>query len=252
MLRTRVIPALLLKGRGLVKTFRFKDPKYVGDPINAVRIFNEKEVDELMLLDITASEEGRGPNFELITEIAEECFMPMAYGGGITTLEEIRRLLHLGVEKVVLNSSALTRPELISEASREFGAQAVVASIDVRRKMFGGAQVAKRRGREGTPHDPASFALHCQALGAGEVLLNVVDHDGMMQGMDLKLIHEVASRLSIPLIALGGVGSLAHIRAARDAGASAIAAGSFFVFQGPHKAVLISYPAYDQLTELLA
>lgn len=252
MLRTRVIPCLLLKGRGLVKTVKFADPKYVGDPMNAVKIFNEKEVDELMLLDITASEEGRGPDFQLIEEIAEECFMPVAYGGGITSMDHIRRILKLGVEKVVLNRAALERPELVTEAAREFGAQAVVVSIDVKRKLLGGWQVVGDRGRKGTGRDPVKFALEAQALGAGEILLNAVDRDGTRDGMDLKLIGEVAARLSVPLVAVGGVGSMQHIVQARDAGASAIAAGSFFVFQGPHRAVLISYPEYHELTRALA
>ncbi len=252
MLRTRVIPCLLLKGRGLVKTVRFTRPKYVGDPINAVKIFNDKEVDELMLLDITATEEGRGPNFELIAEIAEECFMPMAYGGGITSMSDIVRILHLGVEKVVLNAAALKRPELVAEAAREFGAQAIVVSIDAKRKLFGGHQVMARRGQRATGRDPLEYARAAQDLGAGEILLNVVDRDGSMEGMDLRLIHDVSSAISVPLIAVGGVGSMADIRDAKEAGASAIAAGSFFVFQGPHRAVLISYPDYSQLTGVLA
>ncbi len=252
MLRTRVIPCLLLKGRGLVKTVKFANPKYVGDPMNAVKIFNEKEVDELMLLDITASEEGRGPSFAVIEEIAEECFMPMAYGGGITSMDDIRRILQLGVEKVVLNRAALEQPGLVTQASKEFGAQAVVVSIDVKRKLLGGHQVVGQRGRQATGRDPVKFALEAQALGAGEILLNSVDRDGTMDGMDLKLVREVAASLSVPLVAVGGVGSLEHIVQARDAGASAIAAGSFFVFQGPHRAVLISYPEYKELTEALA
>jgi cyclase len=252
MLRTRIIPCLLLKGRGLVKTVRFDNPKYVGDPINAVKIFNDKAVDELMLLDITATEENRGPNYELIAEIAEECFMPMAYGGGISSMADIGRILKLGVEKVVLNTSALQHPDLVAEAAREFGAQAIVVSIDVKRKLLGGYQVASRRARQGTGRDPLEFALSAQELGAGEILLNAVDRDGTMEGMDLKLIRDVAPQLSIPLIAIGGVGSLAHLRAAKDAGASAIAAGAFFVFQGPHRAILISFPRYEQLTEVLA
>ena len=252
MLRTRVIPCLLLKGRGLVKTVRFAKPKYVGDPINAVRIFNEKEVDELMLLDITATEDGRGPNFELIAEVAEECFMPMAYGGGITSMADIVRILQLGVEKVVLNAAALERPQLVGDAAREFGAQAIVVSIDAKRRLFGGHQVMARRGQRATGRDPVEFARAAQDLGAGEILLNAVDRDGCMDGMELKLIHEVAGQISVPLIAVGGVGSLADIRTAKDAGASAIAAGSFFVFQGPHRAVLISYPAYSHLSGVLA
>jgi len=252
MLRTRVIPCLLLKGRGLVKTVKFANPKYVGDPINAVKIFNEKEVDELMLLDITASEEGREPNFQLIEEIAEECFMPMAYGGGITSMDHIRRILKLGVEKVVLNRAALEQPQLVKQAAAEFGAQAVVVSIDVKKRLFGGHQVVGRRGQHSTGRDPLQFAKEVQALGAGEILLNTVDRDGTMDGMDLKLVRELAAGLSVPLVAVGGVGALQHIVQARDAGASAIAAGSFFVFQGPHRAVLISYPEYQELLDALA
>jgi cyclase len=252
MLRTRVIPCLLLKGRGLVKTVKFTDPKYVGDPINAVKIFNEKEVDELMLLDITATEERREPNFQLIEEIAEEAFMPMAYGGGIRSMDHIRRILKLGVEKVVLNQAALAQPELVTEAAAEFGAQAVVVSIDAKRKLLGGYQVVGLRARQSTGLNPLQFAQQVQALGAGEILLNSVDRDGTMDGMDLKLVREVASGVTVPLVATGGVGSLQHIVQAKDAGASGVAAGSFFVFQGPHRAVLISYPTYKELTDALA
>lgn len=252
MLRTRVIPCLLLKGRGLVKTVKFADPKYVGDPINAVKIFNEKEVDELMLLDITATEERREPNFQLIEEIAEEAFMPMAYGGGIRSMDHIRRILKLGVEKVVLNQAALVQPELVTEAAAEFGAQAVVVSIDAKRKLLGGYQVVGLRARQSTGLSPLQFAQQVQALGAGEILLNSVDRDGTMDGMDLKLVREVASGVTVPLVATGGVGSLQHIVQAKDAGASGVAAGSFFVFQGPHRAVLISYPTYKELTDALA
>lgn len=246
MLRLRVIPFLLLKGRGLVKTINFRDPKYVGDPINAVRIFNQKEVDELVILDIMATQDGRGPNFELIMEIAEECFMPLAYGGGVRTIEDVRRLLSLGVEKVVINTAAIDNLNLLREASTEFGAQAIVASIDVKKKLFGGYQVM-RLGRKSTSFGIEQFALACQQAGAGEIALNSIDHDGTMNGMDLNLIQQVSSSLEIPLLAIGGVGSISDIKAAKKAGASAVGAGSFFVFQGPHRAVLISYPSYDQL-----
>lgn len=251
MLRTRVIPCLLLKGAGLVKTIKFKDPKYVGDPINAVKIFNDKEVDELMLLDISAAEEQRGPNFKVIEEIAEECFMPLAYGGGITCMDDIKHILQLGVEKVVLNSAAIYQPDLIREASRAFGSQAIVVSIDVKKKLFSGYQVVAKRGRKSIGYDPVRFAIAAQELGAGEILLNSVDRDGLMCGMDVSLIQNVSKNLSVPLVAVGGVGSLADIKSAVDAGASAIAAGSFFVFQGPHRAVLISYPEYEELRTVL-
>lgn len=246
MLRTRVIPTLLLNGRGLVKTVKFKEPKYVGDPINAVRIFNEKEVDEIILLDITASREGRGPNFELIAELAEECFMPLAYGGGVRTLEDIRRLLFLGIEKVIINTGAIDNLNLLKDASAEFGAQAIVVSIDVKKRMFGGYQVM-RSGKDATQLELKKHALDCQRAGAGEIVLNSIDNDGTMRGMDLSLIHQISNSLEIPLVAVGGVGSIEDIRAAKNAGASAVAAGSFFVFHGPHRAVLISYPSYDQL-----
>lgn len=246
MLRTRVIPSLLLKGRGLVKTVKFRDPKYVGDPVNAVKIFNEKEVDELIILDITATQEGRGPNFKLIAEIAEECFMPLAYGGGVRTVEDVRRLLCLGIEKVVINTAAIDGLQLLTDAAAEFGSQAIVASIDVKKKLLGGYQVT-RMGRESTAFEVKQFALACQKAGAGEIVLNSIDHDGTMKGMDLKLINQVSSVLEIPLVAVGGAGSIHDIKAAKDAGASAVAAGSFFVFHGPHRAVLISYPSYQQL-----
>lgn len=250
MLRTRVIPSLLLKGRGLVKTVKFRDPKYVGDPINAVRIFNEKEVDELIILDIEATKEGRGPNFDLIVEIAEECFMPLAYGGGVRTLGDVRRLLCLGIEKVVINTAAIDSLQLLKDASAEFGAQAIVASIDVRKKIFGSYKVM-RLGREATSLEVKQFALACQKAGVGEIALNSIDNDGTMGGMDLKLIQEVSNVLEIPLVAIGGVGSIEDIKAAKNAGASAVAAGSFFVFHGPHRAVLISYPSYDQLVRAI-
>lgn len=251
MLKTRVIPCLTLMGDGLVKTRRFKDPIYVGDPVNAIRIFNEKEVDELMLLDITASEENRNPNYELIKEIAEECFMPLSYGGGIRSLDDIQRILKIGVEKVSLNTAALDRPKLITDAVREFGSQSIVVSIDVRKTMFKGSQVVTSRGRTGTRKNPVTYAKEAQELGAGEILLNAVDRDGMMQGMDLELIRKVSATLSVPLVAVGGAGSLEHIKEAVAAGAHAVAAGSFFVFKGRHRAVLITYPQYKELQEIL-
>lgn len=252
MLKTRVIPCLLLRGSGLVKTTGFKDPKYVGDPINAIRIFNEKEVDELVLLDITATREGRPPSFTTIEEVASECFMPLAYGGGIRTAEQARRILKLGVEKVVFNSSAWHTPEVLRDASREFGAQAVVASIDVRRKLFGRYEVVVDGGTRSTGMDPVEYAKRVEAQGAGEILLTSVERDGTMRGYDLELLSRVTQAVSIPVIASGGAGSVGDFAAAiRQGGAAAVSAGAMFVFHGPHRAVLITYPAHRDLEEAL-
>lgn len=251
MLRTRVIPTLLVQDGGLVKTTKFSRPVYVGDPINAVRIFNEKDVDEILILDIAATSERRPPNFEMIEGLAEECFMPLAYGGGITTLDQIRRILKSGVEKVVLNDAAVNNPEILKAASDEFGSQAIVVSIDATRSMMGGYKAMTKRGKLATGHSPVAAALKAEALGAGEILLNAIDRDGVMGGMDNTLIKQVASQLTVPLIAVGGVGALHHLKEAHTAGASAIAAGAFFLFQGPHRAVLISYPDRKSLIEVL-
>jgi imidazole glycerol-phosphate synthase subunit HisF len=253
MLKTRVIPCLLLRGAGLVKTIRFKDPKYVGDPINAIKIFNDKEVDELVLLDISASKENRGPAFSVIEEVASECFMPLAYGGGIRTVEEARRVFKLGVEKVVFNTTAWRAPEVLSEASREFGAQAVVASIDVRRKLFGRFEVYAQGGTHSTGIDPVEYAKRMEAAGAGEIFLTSIDRDGTMAGYELELLAKVTAAVTIPVIASGGAGSVSDFGAAiREGGAAAVAAGAMFVFHGPHRAVLITYPPRDELKKVLA
>lgn len=248
MLRTRVMPCLLLRGHGLVKTRRFKDPVYVGDPVNAVRIFSEKEVDELVLLDIDASREQRDPNYRLIAEIAGECFMPVAYGGGIRTLEQVRRLIRSGVEKVVINSAACVSTDLIRAVADVFGSQAVVGAVDVRKSRLGGWRVLAR---SATVDTGLALDAHVQALvqaGAGELLVNNVDRDGCMTGFDLDLIRRVTRAVNVPVIACGGAGSVDHLRqAVRDAGASAVAAGSLFVFHGKHRAVLINYPSAAEL-----
>lgn len=252
MLKTRVIPCLLLRGAGLVKTTRFKDPKYVGDPINAIKIFNDKEVDELVLLDIAASREGRGPSFDRIEEVASECFMPLAYGGGIRSVDEARRLLKLGVEKVIFNTAAWRTPEIITGASREFGAQAVVVSIDVRRKLFGRYEVVVEGETRGTGVDPIEYARRMEAAGAGEIFLTAVDQDGTMSGYDLALIEKVSSAVTVPVIANGGAGRVEDFTAAvTQAGADAVAAGAMFVFHGPHRAVLITYPSRGTLERVL-
>lgn len=252
MLRTRVIPSLLLQGQGLVKTVQFRKPSYVGDPINAIKIFNDKEVDELVLLDIAASREGRGPAFEIIEDIASECFMPLGYGGGIRSLEDIRRILATGVEKVVLNTAALANPGLIDAAAAEVGSQSVVVSIDARRKLLGGYEVWGSGGTRASQREPAEFAREVAARGAGEILLNSIDRDGTQKGFDLELVRRVSSAVDVPVIACGGAGSLTHFREAVDAGASAVAAGSLFVYVGRHRAVLINYPEYRELEDLFA
>lgn len=252
MLKHRVIPALLLQKGSLVKTMRFKHPKYVGDPINAIRIFNEKEVDELMVLDITASRERREPNYALIEEFAGECFMPLAYGGGVTNVEQAERLFGLGVEKICLQTAAIQNPSLIGQLAERFGSQSVVVSIDVKRNWLGKTQVYCSVDGKRRPEPWLELTKRLVAAGAGEVLLNSVDRDGTLAGPHLELIREAGMALHVPLIAVGGVSSLADIKAAVDAGASAVAAGAFFVFHGPHRAVLITYPRYEELERLLA
>jgi cyclase len=253
MLKTRVIPCLLLKDAGLVKTKRFRDPKYVGDPINAIKIFNDKEVDELVLLDISAARHERGPAFATIEEVASECFMPLAYGGGIRSVDDARRILRMGVEKVIFNAVAWREPRILTEASQLFGAQAVVASIDVRRKLFGRYEVFVENGATATGMDAVAYARRMQELGAGEIFLTCIDRDGVMQGYDLELIASVTRAVGIPVIASGGAGSLDDFRAAvQTGGAAAVAAGAMFVFRGPHRAVLITYPSRVELERTLA
>lgn len=248
---TRVIPCLLVKGAGLVKTVRFKEPRYIGDPRNAVRIFNEREVDELVVLDIGATPDGIGPRLQLIREIVSEAFMPVAYGGGIRNLEEVRRILAAGVEKIIICTAAVANPSLVREAAEVLGSQSVVVSIDVRKGFFGKYEVCTNGGRTKTGLDPVSFAKEMERLGAGELMVNAIDRDGTMSGYDLQLIRAISDAVSIPVIASGGAGSLSDMSDALvKGGASAVAAGSLFVFQGKHRAVLISYPDAATLKHL--
>jgi imidazole glycerol-phosphate synthase subunit HisF len=247
MLHERVIPCLLFRNGGLVKTVKFRDAKYIGDPLNAVRIFNEKEVDELILLDINATPGKTGPNFELLSNIASEAFMPFGYGGGITTIDQVRNLYSIGVEKVVLNTTAATDPGLLDAAVSLAGSSSVVVSIDVRRNWLGRYSVFIRGGKEDLKQDPREYAKHMERIGVGEILLNSIDRDGTMLGYDTELIQMVASAVSVPVVAIGGAGELSHFRQAVDHGASAVAAGSLFVFHGKHRAVLISYPTQSLL-----
>lgn len=233
-----------------MKTRAFTRPTYIGDPINAIKIFNEKEVDELILLDIGASRDGKRPDLRLISEIATECFMPLCYGGGISTVEEIRHILSAGVEKVALNSSAHDRPDLISEAAACFGAQSVVASMDVKSDFWGRPRVYTANGTRNTGLDPIEYAVRMERLGAGELLLNSIAREGSGLGYDLGLVSEVSAAVRIPVIASGGAGKVADFAQAVAAGASAVAAGSMFVFYGRLKAVLINFPAQDELQRL--
>lgn len=251
MLKHRVIPALLLRDGGLVKTRRFDKHKYIGDPINAIRIFNEKEVDELMLVDIDASRQGRGPDYELIESIASECFMPLGYGGGISSLEQAHRIFSSGVEKIVLQTSALKNPALVSDIAQRFGGQSVVVSIDVKRDWLGRNRLwgsATKKCLSGNWLETMKMLV---AMGAGEVLLNSVDRDGMRTGYDLALIRAASEAVDVPIIALGGAAKISDFAQAIEAGASAVAAGSLFVMQEAHDAVLITYPEYKELEKLL-
>lgn len=244
MLPARVIPCLLLRNQGLVKTIRFKNPTYIGDPTNAVRIFNDKEVDELVFLDITAARQRLSPQFDLLARMTSECFMPLCYGGGVRTIADMRRLFALGIEKVAINTHAVERPEFVREAADLFGSSSVVVSIDVRKRMLGGYEVVTMGAQRRTGLDPLTFAMEMERQGAGEILLNSVDRDGTMSGYDLDLTRAVAGGVGIPVIACGGAGSLADVVSViSDGGASAAAAGSLFVFHGPHRAVLITYPS---------
>lgn len=243
MYHRRVIPCLLLRGHGLVKTRRFKDAVYIGDPVNAVRIFSEKEADELMLLDIDASKEGRAPNYELIEEIAGECLMPIAYGGGITDFDQVRRLIRSGVEKVVINSAAaLGNMGVITKAAGAFGSQAVVGGVDVRKTLVKGYRIMAKSASMETGLKLQEHLEALTAAGAGEIFINNIDADGTMAGFDLSLVRRVAGAVDVPVVACGGAGSLNHLsQAVREGGATAVSAGSLFVFHGKHRAVLINY-----------
>lgn len=252
MRRIRVIPVLLIQNGGLVKSIRFKKHKYVGDPVNAVKIFNDKEVDEIAVLDISVSKEKRAPDIRKISEFASEAFMPMAYGGGITTLDQIKRILFEGVEKVVLNTIALQKPDIISEAARQFGSQSIMVSIDVKKSLFGKYQVMANCGMKNTGLHPVEFAKRMEDAGAGEIFLTSVDRDGTYEGYDIELIRQVSEEVGIPVIACGGAASIADFYPAVNEGkSSAVAAGSLFVFQGLHRAVLINYPSQQELKKEL-
>lgn len=246
MRRIRVIPTLLLDGNGLVKTKKFSNPKYIGDPINAVKIFNEKEVDEIILIDIYATKRGSKPNYALIKEIASECFMPLAYGGGIHTVEQAETIFQTGIEKIILNSEIVINPSIVTELSNKYGSQAIVISIDVKKNFFGKYSVYINNGKKNTKIDPVEFAKRCENLGAGEIYLTSIEREGMMQGYDIEITKKIAKSINIPLIASGGAGNLIHMTDVVNEGfASAVTAGSLFVFHGKLRGVLINVPSKE-------
>lgn len=253
MLRPRIIPCLLVHDGGLVKTTDFKDPKYVGDPINAVKIFNEKEVDELVVLDIDATVNGAEPDYRLIANLAAECRMPLCYGGGVRTAEQAKTIIGLGVEKVSISAAAIADPDLISRIAAEIGSQSVVVVLDVRKRMLGkDYEVWTHNGRTNTKRSVFDMALRAQALGAGEIVVNSIDNDGRMKGYDLALAARLRQTLRVPMTALGGAGSLTDIGSLIDAcGVVGAAAGSLFVFKGQYRAVLINYPDPPRKDELI-
>lgn len=253
MLRPRIIPCLLVHQGGLVKTVRFSDPKYVGDPLNAVRIFNEKEVDELIVVDIDATTKGIEPNYKLIANLARECRMPLCYGGGIKKPEQVEKIISLGVEKVAISSAALISPELISESARRVGSQSVVVVLDVKKtgvfhKRY---ELFTHNGKKNTKLDPFHFASKFQEQGAGEILINSIDNDGTMSGYDTTLVDLVRESVTLPLTVLGGAGSYADLAGLIERhGLIGAAAGSLFVFKGKYRAVLIQYPSIVEKDDL--
>jgi cyclase len=254
MLRPRIIPCLLIHKGGLVKTQGFKSPKYVGDPINAVKIFNEKESDELLVLDIDASVNKVEPNYAVITKLAAECRMPLCYGGGITTAAQASRIIDLGVEKVSISAAAVANPQLLTEIAKAIGRQSVVAVLDVRKKtgLFAkGYEVCTHNGTLVHKQDPLSLAKSLQEAGAGEIVINSVDRDGEMKGYDIPLAQQMREALRVPLTVLGGAGSLDDIgQLIRHCGVVGAAVGSLFVFKGHYRAVLINYPTAKQKDDL--
>jgi imidazole glycerol-phosphate synthase subunit HisF len=254
MLYPRIIPCLLVHNRGLVKTVRFKDPKYVGDPINAVKIFNEKEVDELIVVDIDASSQHTEPDYKMIENLAVECRMPFCYGGGIKTAEQAQRIFSLGVEKIAISSVAVENPSIVTEMAMRVGNQSVVVVMDVRKKLLGGKyEIWTYNGTKNTGINPVEFAKEVEKCGAGEIVLNSIDHDGVMKGYDLNFIRKIRDSVHIPMTVLGGAGSLDDIsEVIKEHGIIGAAAGSLFVFKGKYRAVLISYPSKTEKENLIA
>ena len=251
MYRPRVIPILLLKGLGLVKSVKFKDYRYIGDPINAVKIFNDLKADELVFLDILASKEKRTISLDFIRNVGDEANMPFAVGGGIKTIQSIKEIINAGAEKVIINTYAVENPDFIKQAADEFGSSTIVVSIDVKKKRFGKKQVYTMAGTKATGLNPVEFAMLMQEKGAGEIIINSIEKDGTMSGYDFELVKEISEAVEIPVVAAGGAGELMDFKkAVNESYASAIAAGSMFVFHGSRRAVLINYPSFEELKKL--
>lgn len=252
MLKTRVIPCLLLHHKGLVKTFKFKNPTYIGDPINAVRIFNDKEVDELIFLDIDATTNKHSPDFNLLEKITSECFMPFAYGGGVNSVDIIKQLLKIGVEKIVISSMAVIQPEIVKKSASIFGSQAIIVCMDIKKDFWGKYKVFIGNGITNTGKDPLSFVKEMEKSGCGELLVNNIDRDGTMEGYDLKILKDITKRVIIPVIACGGAGKLSDFHdAIAESNVSAVAAGSMFVYHGKTRGILINYPQQKELSKYI-
>jgi cyclase len=250
MICTRIIPALLLRNESLVKTVRFEKFTYVGDPCNTVRIFNELEVDELIFLDITATLEKRSPNLRVLADIASECFMPLGYGGGIKSVDDAKAVFDIGFEKIVVNTHAMENPNFINQLASHYGSQAVMASIDAKKDIWGRYEVKTHSGKQTSKFDPVTWAIKLEALGAGEILLTSIDREGSWEGFDLKLVKSVNEAVNIPVIAHGGAGNQNHIdEVVEQAGASAVALGSMVVFQKKDMGVLVNFPHEKNIVE---
>ena len=251
MLRPRIIPSLLIHKNGLVKTVMFNNPKYVGDPINAVKIFNEKSVDELAVFDIDATVFGNEPNYVLIKKLANQSRMPLCYGGGVKTVEQAQKIFGLGIEKIALSSAVIKTPHLITQIADRVGSQSVIVVMDVKKKRPGEYELYTHNGKIQTSIIPVEFSVLAEKLGAGEIIINAIDQDGVMKGYDMDLIDKVCEKLSIPITVLGGAGSLRDIkRVIERHGIIGVAAGSLFVFKGVYKAVLINYPTQNEKEEI--
>lgn len=252
MYHNRIIPCLLLRDQGLVKTVKFNKYRYLGDPINAVKIYNDKEVDELIFLDIDATKEKRKPDYNFLKKIAEQCFMPLCYGGGVKTVDEAKRIFELGFEKISLNTAAYNNPDIIKNLVEMFGAQSIVGSMDIRTDWKGHKLVYLYSQKKYIGINPTEYALYLENLGVGEIFLNSIDNDGMMGGYDYQMINQISNSVSVPIIACGGAGKIEDCKKAIEAGASAAAAGSLFVYWGRNKAVLINYPDADEMKTLFS
>lgn len=252
MLQTRVIPCLLLKDDSLVKTVNFKNESYIGDPINTARIFNELEVDELTLLDIAVTNNNKKPNFKILTELANECFMPLAYGGGVDNFEDAKKIFQIGIEKIIINSAAFSNPSFITELAEHFGNQAIIASIDVKKNIFGKYQVFSNSGKKKQKKDPVLWAQELESLGVGEILLTSIHKEGTWQGFDISIIERIANAVSIPVIANGGAASIEDIgKAVKQGCASAVSLGSMVVYQNKGMGVLVNFPDKEKLNKVL-